>query len=272
MFDLALETIERGAGTDPSVRELTQDVVGFIHFGRSELPEAEAAFRRALETHPRDPNLHQWYSQLLATVGDTAGSLQHARIAKRLDSLSPVVNDRLAVALLWADLDDEAHAQFALADELGATPNVEARLVLLLRRREFGRAGEVLLGLQQLFARADAWVAPFLASLEDPAMRPAARRALAQAAGERQVSLKYLFGAWVYLGEGGQAVDAALRLLEDRSQAKVEFEFVFAREGAPLRSHPRFAELATRMGLVRHWDAYGWPPQCTRKGTGIECR
>jgi tetratricopeptide (TPR) repeat protein len=94
MYDLAIATVERGAAADG---KLAHDVLALVHFNRWEWVEAELAFRDALAASPSDPSVHQWYSQHLASVGNTAGSLQQVLEARRLDLLSPVVNDRLAI-------------------------------------------------------------------------------------------------------------------------------------------------------------------------------
>lgn len=36
---------------------------------------------------------------------------------------------------------------------------------------------------------------------------------------------------------------------------------------AALRQHPDFPAFAERIGMVRAWEKYGWPDQCTRRGT-----
>ncbi len=36
---------------------------------------------------------------------------------------------------------------------------------------------------------------------------------------------------------------------------------------AALRRHPEFPAFAERIGMVRAWEKYGWPDQCTRRGT-----
>ena len=267
-----MQTIQRGTASAPEVAESAQDVLAFVHQARWEWVEAEEGFRRALVTSPKDPNVHQWYSQLLARVGNAERSLHHALEARKLDVLSPVVNDRLAVAYMWVDDDERARRQFELADELGMGPtaNPEAYVVLLLRRGEYDKARDILVDLQKLFARATEWIDPFIAAQRDPAARAAAREAVARAARERSISLKYLFGAWVYLGDADAAMDVAFELLHE--PAEFDVEFLFARETAILRRHPRFGELVTAIGLDRYWDRFGWPAMCARREQAIECR
>ncbi len=271
MSERAVETIKRGTALDPTLAASAQDVLAFVHLARWEWVEAELGLRRALSAAPSDPNVHQWYSQLLASVGNAERSLHHALEARRHDVLSPVVNDRLAVAYMWVDDDERARRQFELADELGMGPtaNPEAYVVLLLRRGEYDKARDILVDLQKLFARATEWIDPFIAALRDPAGRPAAREAVARAARERAISLKYLFGAWVYLGEADAAMNVAFELVHE--PAEFDVEFLFARETSILRRHPRFGELVSTIGLDRYWDQFGWPAMCARRGPAIEC-
>jgi tetratricopeptide (TPR) repeat protein len=271
MFDNAIATIERGAAQTPAVREGAQDVLAFIHFGRWQWIDAEEGMRKALRMQPQDSELRQWYSQLLASVGNAAQSLEHARVARELDVLSPVVNDRLAVAYLWMNDDARAHAQFALASELGMRPaaNPEAHVILLLREGDYVKAREILVALQKLFGRSEEWIDPFLAALRDPAARPAAIAAVERAAARRAISPQHLFGAWVYLGEADRALDVAFQMVGEPAEFNVEF--LFARETAPVRRHARFGELVRAIGLDQYWDRYGWPATCARKGNSIEC-
>jgi TolB-like protein/DNA-binding winged helix-turn-helix (wHTH) protein/tetratricopeptide (TPR) repeat protein len=271
MSELAQATLERGRPLVPGLEDIAQDVIAFLHFANWEWIEAEQGFRRALANSPNDPDVHQWYSEHLASVGHATLSLQHAQTAKKLDVISPVVNDRLAVAYMWADENEQARRQFALANELGmgAAANPDAYLVLLLRQGDYEQAREILFDLQKLFAQASDWIDPFFAALRDPAARPAAREALARAARERGVSLQYVYGAWLYLDDADAAMEAAFELLDEPAEFNVEF--LFAREARILRRHPRFGELVTAIGLTRYWDAYGWPEPCARQGEAIVC-
>src|SRR5690606_24870523 len=96
MYEAAIATLERGIAADPLLEEQAQDVLALVHFNRWDWIAAEQYFRRALLSSPNDPSVHQWYSQHLASVGDVNGSLREVMEAKKLDVLSPVVNDRLA--------------------------------------------------------------------------------------------------------------------------------------------------------------------------------
>lgn len=272
MFDLAENALERGVDRDPSLDEKVYDVRAFLHFSRWQWREAEEDFRKALELMPNDPELHQWYSQQLAAVGKPELALQAVLRAKELDMLSPPINQRLALVYQWVDEDEKAYQQFDLARELGLGPraNPEGYIVQLLRRGEYESARELLLDLQRAFRRASDWVDPFFAALEDPSKRPAALAALHAVAADRQISLKYLQGALLYLGDADGAIAVAFDLLNE--PVEFEVEFLFARENELVRRHPRFADLVRAIGLVDYWDAYGWPASCARSGESIACR
>jgi TolB-like protein/tetratricopeptide (TPR) repeat protein len=271
MFDLAEAALEQGVAMDPSLDEKVYDVRAFLHYSRWEWSAAEEDFRRALKHAPNDPNLHQWYSQQLAAVGKPELALEAVLQAKALDVLSPTINQRLAVVYQWVDEDEKAYQQFELARELGLGPraNPESYVIQLLRRGDYATARELLLDLQRAFRRASQWVGPFIAALEDPAARPDALDALRAVADERQISVKYLQGALVYLGDADGALEVAFELLNE--PLDFEVEFLFARENAIVRQHPRFGELVRAIGLDEYWDTYGWPDFCDRDGDSITC-
>ena len=272
MFALAEAALDRGVAMDASLTDRIYDVRAFLHFSRWEWIDAEQDFRRALQLTPNDSNLFQWYSQQLAATGQLDRALDAVTTARQLDMLSPVVNQRLAVVLQWVDADDRAYEQFELARELGMGPraNPEAYAVQLIRRGEHARAGDILLDLQRAFRRASDWIGPFIDALEDPSQRPRALAALNEAAENRQISTKYLQGAYVYLGDADAAIDAAFELLNEPQEFEVEF--LFARENAIVRAHPRFGALLREIGLDRYWNEFGWPPYCRRDGGDIVCR
>lgn len=271
MFLKARETIENGSRYDGRVGIAATGLVAFMSFRSWEWTAADDNFRIALANAPGDANLHQWHSQFLAAVARMEESLHAAMEAKQLDALSPVVNDRLAVAYLWNDMDEEAEQQFRLANELGLAPsaNPEANLILQLRLGNFDSARDIISVMQRMLGRGTGWLDSFITAVEDPRLRPAAVAAVERAAEARDVSPRYLYGLWLYLGENEQAMDVAFQLLND--PASFDVEFLFARENRGLRAHPRFGELLVRIGLDRYWDERGWPAFCRRKGEQILC-
>jgi len=269
MFDQALATLAAGVEQDASLDDSMQVVLALVAYARWDWIAAEVAFRRALEHEPNDSDLLVWYSQFLAAVGRPEAALEQARRAREIDLLSPVVNHRLSVASMWIDADDDAARYAQVADELGMGPAPDAYIVLRLRQRDYAAVRPLLIGVQTMFARPTAWVDPLLDALSDPSRRPQGVEALARAEQARDIPPKYLFGSWLYLGETRRAIDAGLRLVNDRPSFNVEF--VFAREARELRRDPRFGELVRAIGLSRYWDRFGWPERCRHSGDTISC-
>lgn len=271
MYELALATISDGTRQAPEVATRAQDVRAFIDFNRWQWLDAQRQFEAALALKPGDSDVMQWYSQFLAAVGRTDESLDFALRARGLDLLSPVVNERLAVAYMWSDQDELAEKQFQLSRELGVAlaAQPDAYLLLLLRRGRFDEARELAVSLQRMFARPAEWLDPFISFLRGDGPREAAVAALARAEDERDVARHYAFGAWLMLGEDDRALRSALELARDPAEFTVEF--VFSREARGLRQHPRFGELVRVLGLEAYWDTAGWPAGCRRRAERIQC-
>lgn len=270
-FAEARRLIEAGTRESPDVESEAQGLLAFLSFQDWDWAAAENGFRRALLAAPNDPELHQWYSQLLASLGHLDQSLAHARRAKELDALSPVANDRLAVAYLWVDQDEAARQQFAIAEELGfsreANPGV--RVLLLLRAGEDGAAAQALEARQQMVGRGSAWVRPFIEALHDPASRTKAIDALEDSAKTGDLGVRYQFGASVLLGDVERAMELAFPMVAE--PGNFDLEFLFSREAASFRQHSRFPDLVHAIGLDAHWRAYGWPGACRPTASTFRC-
>jgi TolB-like protein/DNA-binding winged helix-turn-helix (wHTH) protein len=271
-FDRARSIIATGAQADESVHTKAAGIVAFMLF-HSEWRwiESENAFRVALRNSPNDAELLNWYSQFLASVGRADESLDYALRARDLEKLSPVVNQRLAIAYLWVNENQLAEEQFAIAAEQGmpVTAQPDAYLLVLLRQGKLEIARLLLTGAQKLQGLDSAWVNALFMAMQDASHRPAAVDAVERAVANGDISDLHLFGVWVYLGETERAIDTALRLTEDR----IRFipEFLFAAETAAVRQHPRFDEVVRAIGLDRYWEYFGWPEMCRSDGSDIVC-
>jgi tetratricopeptide (TPR) repeat protein len=272
MYSLALATLAAGLEKDPTLDAAMESVRALIAFARWDWSAAEIAFRAALRQPVVDPDVLVWYSQFLSAGGRPGESVDQARRAKELDPVSPVVNHRLSVALMWIDKDDEALEHVRIADEFGMGPREtpDSHIVLSLRLKDYEEVRTLLLGAQLMFARETAWIDPFLEALEFPDRRAAAIGAIARAAKNREIAPKYLFGTWLYLNESDRAVEAGLKLVNDRPSFNVEF--LFSREARALRANERFGELLHAIGLDAYWDRSGrWPEFCAKNGEHIVC-
>lgn len=272
-FDLALAIIEKGAQADASVDFKAAGILAFIlYHSEWRWIEAESAFRKALQYTPNDADLLNWYSVFLAGAGRIEQALETAQRARDLDPLSPVANQRLAVANMWAGNDDLASEYFEVANGLGMPPETqpEAYAILLIRRQDYAYAHQLLLLHQAMMGRSADWVDALFAAMQEPELRGDAAAAVLAAEQSGDISPLHLFAVWVYLGEAERAVDAALAL----SRRRIDFnsEFLFSAEASVLRRHPRFGEVIRSTGLDTYWDYFGWPAACEPRGVEIMCR
>jgi TolB-like protein/DNA-binding winged helix-turn-helix (wHTH) protein len=271
MFTLALEALQEGEKQSSSVPPGADTVRGYIAFKSWNWQAANDYFTRAAEASPNDANLFQWRSQFQASTGRLQESLQDALKAKSLDTLSPVVNDRLAIAYLWLNRDQEAAEAFYRAGELGLATGVhaESQLLVLARQGLFEQAAQAAIGLQTMLGMDSAWVVPVMAGLQDPSEAGEARLALAEAADRSQVSANVLLVAWAMLGDADRAIEQAFKLAA--TPTEMEVEMLFVDELDILRQHPRFPELLEQIGLLSYWDATAWPTMCRRQNEKIAC-
>lgn len=271
MFREAERILAAGRDNGAPIGDAAEGLAAFIALGRWDWLKADQSFGRALAAEPSDADLYQWRSEFYASVGRPDLSLTHAIRASELDALSPVVNDRLAVAYLWLDEDERARQLFQDASLLGfgITANPGAYLISLLRAAEYARAAELLHAIQRMLGGPTDWIDPFMAAQADPARRPEVVAALSEVAAAGAIDPRFLFGAWIYLDE----LDRAMALAEHMAATMRVFdvEFLFARETREFRGHPRFGTLLAAIGIDRYWDAVGWPAWCRRDDSGIAC-
>lgn len=272
-FRQAWEAASQAVELDPQVEGEAEAVLAFLDFSRWNWLEARRRFAIAMERAPGNANLRQWHSQFLSSTGWLEESVTEAEAARALDAVSPVVNDRLAVAYLWAGDDEKAARQFAIAGELGLAPsaNPEGYLIFLVRNGRLDEAERLLSGLLGGAGLAADWVPPVFDGLRDPAARPAARAPLARAASENLVPPRILFGALLLLGDAEGALALANRIIDSGDHRSLDVEFLFAPESAPLRRHPGFSGLVDRLGLADYWRQTGWPPMCGETAGRLTC-
>jgi TolB-like protein/DNA-binding winged helix-turn-helix (wHTH) protein len=229
--------------------------------------QAGPALKLADERVPDDSDLLIWRSEFTAATGDPETSVELAQRAWRLDSLSPVVNHRLSVSLMWVDRDDEAVRYLERAEENGwnRLANLDSYVVLKLRQRDFEAVRQVLKPFLERISEVK-WVDPFLSALaspDDANLHAIAVERLDTAGRRHDIPLKYLYGTWVYLREADRAIDAALRLAKNDGE-EFKPEFLFSREASSVRKSPRFGELVHALELDRYWDQFGWPAACKK--------
>jgi DNA-binding winged helix-turn-helix (wHTH) protein/TolB-like protein/tetratricopeptide (TPR) repeat protein len=259
----------------PALDTRRQIVRALIAQAKHNWIEAGPALQLAYQRAPDDSDLLVWYSEFMGATGHAEESVDLARRASTPDPLSPVVNHRLSVALMWINQNEEAAKYLERAEENGwnELANLDSYVVLKLRQRDFEAVRHVLKPFLERISEVK-WVDPFLTALaspDDAKLHAIAVERLETAGRRHDIPLKYLYGTWVYLKEPDRAIDAALRLVKNSGE-EFKPEFLFSREAASVRKSPRFGELVQALELDRYWDQFGWPPMCKKMpNETIEC-
>ncbi|HTS27369.1 MAG TPA: protein kinase [Bryobacteraceae bacterium] len=215
-------------------------------------PEADKAFRRALELNPGYVTAHLWYGQYLLIIGRAKEGLSEVQRAYELDPLSPAVSVNVCAALYdnhqYARAIEECRKTLELAPGFGIS-YVHMGLALLMQ----GKDKEALAEFEH--ARDAMPAAPPVSLIGYTQARLGNRQAALDIA--RQVSdpaRRYRGTAFdmamLHLGLGDR--DAAFRdfgeAIDQRAPLIMELKIdpIFT----PLRSDPRYVSLLRRMNLT----------------------
>ena len=181
-------------------------------------------------------------SWLLSALGKYDEAMREMQAAWRLNPVSAVLNDRLAVAHLWVDDNEAAAARYQAAADLGYLESTQPTSYVLFLRRSgrFAEIGELLLRM----GYSSTWVEPFVRGLEDPRTRRESTAAIEAASAAGAIPFELLFGIWVLFEDGDRAFANF-----DYGPKTIYIEFLWADETAFLRDDPRFADLLARLNL-----------------------
>jgi DNA-binding winged helix-turn-helix (wHTH) protein/TolB-like protein len=243
---------------------------GYLEFERGKWIDSETAFRSAIAADPNNPEVRQWYSQLLGAVGRIEAALAQARVAQEIDPLAPVVADRLSVLDLWLGRDVEAASDAALARELGldevAVP--ETKILLKIHQHDDAGAADDLRSLQRSLHRSQAWISPVMDAYRHPEKRPSAFQLLDRALASADISPRIYFGLMVLLESPTRALRGFAALPDNPGNY---LEMLFSLDAAAVRRDPAFGAFLVKNGVEAYWDRFGWPAACRRDGTQIVC-
>jgi TolB-like protein/Flp pilus assembly protein TadD len=267
-FKLAETAARQALSVDPNIGE-AHAVLAQINASRGDLLDAESGFFFAISLEPNEATPHQWYSILLRNVGRLDASLTQAKRAQELDPASPIIAANLAEVYLVRGDDDLALRYSKLAGELGlGQKNLGIEAEVALRRGQWDEAKQLLVAQEQIPGELRGQIGPFIDAIADPALRPQ-MVAKMQAFDTKIWPLQDRVFPLVQLGQ----TDLAFQLMfdgldRDRTSWVRDWDMshIWSPEGRPLRTDPRFARLAERVGMVDYWKQYGFPDGC-RAGT-----
>lgn len=212
---------------------------------------AERRYRHALTLAPRHATAHQWYAQLLVSLGRHRDAIWHIEQARRADPISPAINAYLPYIYLASRQFDRALREAQAAVEL--EPQNPLAHWQLGRAHIFSghpeRAVQVLTHAARMSEASSMWEAELcfaVARSGDRADACARLSALIERARRVYVSPYDLAIAFVGMGERGAALECLDRAVDERvmrvgSLGDPEFD--------DLRTDPRFRHLANRLRL-----------------------
>lgn len=243
---------------------------GYLDFERGKWIDSETAFRSAIVADPDNPEVRQWYSQLLGAVGRIEIAWSQAHLAQEIDPLAPVVADRLSVLDLWLGRDAEAASDAALARELGldevAVP--ETKILLKIHQHDDAGASDDLRALQRSLHRSEAWIRPVMDAYRHLEKRPAAFQVLDRELASGDISVRIYFGLMVLLESPTRALRGFAALPDNAGNY---LEMLFSADAAAVRRDPAFGAFLVKNGVEAYWDRFGWPSACRRESAQIIC-
>lgn len=212
---------------------------------------ARAAFNRAVELDPSDPNIRLFFGDFLLSMNEHAKALEQMDDALDLDPLNPFAQTMRGWALLGMRRFEESVVQ--LQNALRVEPNLFLAVRSLWtalhvqgRHREALAQAQIFYRSQGLPAVADILAQGLWEGTHLETYRLAAER-LAILADEAYVPSMHVARLFMFAGD----VDAALTWLERAFEER--FPSVFSMNVDPhwdaVRSHPRFLELLESMAL-----------------------
>ena len=242
-FERARASAERALNLDPALEAEVAALEGFMLFKERRWTEAQASLLHALSLAPENLNALYWYSWFLSQIGRYDEALSQLLIAQKLDPVSAVVNDRLAIAYVWVNDLEKAAQRYRIAVELGYLESTQPLSLMLFqyRSRQFDELGDLLL---RLGGDPD-WVGPTIAALEHPEQRKAAGEVIDAIAEPDPVLTMARFGIWLLFGD----TDRAFRDFDPGPKSPY-VEALWSREGAHMRADDRFGRLLEALGFT----------------------
>ena len=262
---MAINIVEQGIAADPSIKDASGAVFGFIYHSEKAWAKAELAYQQATSAAVVDSNSFNWYSRMLASVGRLDAALEQALMAFQLDPDSAVIASRVALSYSWLGQAEKADEFFERARRLGAEGTTHLLGWALFLARE-GRADESIkiAGIAAHHAGIPPqWINPVMAGILDPEMAGVAMKAVNETAGQVPPQLEVV--ARTILGDADGAMQIA-EMLERPGEA-FEMDLLWIPEFEPLRMHPDYPDLMERLGVAEYWRLHG----CTFDGAVVSC-
>jgi hypothetical protein len=162
-YEAALKLLDLYIVNAPYIQNYIYGIKGYIYTQQGQWRLAAAQFDRAKNETPSDPDMWQWMSQFLASVGELDGALEGIETAFRLNPNSGVILDRYGVVLMWLGMYDEAAIRFNEAAEYPHVPFEASELVWSIRGQQWDEVRQLLARHAGSRRGGAAWIDDFLA-------------------------------------------------------------------------------------------------------------
>jgi TolB-like protein len=204
--------------------------------------------RRAIDIEPNYATGHQYYGDILNTLGDLEGGLAQLAIARDLDPLSVPIRHVPGYMLLWNLRFEEAEEHYRDSMELGSPIRwtFQNQDVLNTLRGDYDRARMFARQLGEFEGFDPAADLARIDAVEDPALKPRALELLES----RTDMIDGVFGKamqYMLLGEHESALDSLENGLEIGDPLAAHMNYVKVYD--PIRNHPRFQAMLRRMNM-----------------------
>ena len=254
---MAVSIVEQGIAADPSIKDASGAVFGFIYHSQMEWAKAELAYQQATAANVVDPNAFNWYSRMLASVGRLDAALEQALLAFELEPDSAVISSRVALSYSWLGQSEKAAEFFERARRLGdeGTTHLMGWALFLAREGETEKSREIAKKAANHAGIPPEWIDPVFAGMLDEEMTVAALQAVNETAGAGQMPAQIEVVARTLLGD----IDGAMRVAELLLLPGEVFEMdlLWIPEFEPLRRHRDFPDLMDRLGITEYWQLHG---------------
>jgi TolB-like protein len=244
---------------------------GMIHAHRLRWSEAERSFLLALQSEPQNASAHDWYGTILVSAGRSREAERILRRSAELDPINARTLHWLADALRNSGRIEESLLQAQRSVDLGMRVSAIAMYIYHIQRREWDAAiasEEASLrdrGIDPVFLR------PLVDAIRDPRRIPAAVAKTAAVADTTPALVTVLPSLYYDLADPNPAFDAVDVMIPQGTGLYALWR-MWEPQFTHLRNHPRFRDLARRMGLVEYWREFGWPDLCRPEGDSFVCR
>jgi len=266
----AMDAAQQALARDPNLAE-AHSVLAEIAVVQKRWADAEAGFFFATSLDPNDPTSHQWYSLLLRAVGRLEKSLEEAQLALDVDPASPIVNLNMAHTFTLLGYDEKALRFWQVALDLGfestssagdlvtnmaAIRSGDSEQFRAMLREPKGPDGEILMSEDLIEA--------IIRVRDDPGVWAEVDKLIARDADK--IPEEAWFQLNLMAGRPQKALELALKYPD-----RIEQDFLWVPEAAPMRRLPGFADLAEALGLMSYWKQYGWPDDCRPVSDDLQC-